>query len=46
MSEERSEERGEAQAIEGYGCICGFKTAERRTTVQTLGLRCHRSNFC
>lgn len=28
-SKER-EERGEAQAIEGYGCICGFKTADKK----------------
>ena len=28
-SEER-EERGEAQAIAGYGCVCGFKTADKK----------------
>ena len=28
--EHGSEEQSEAQAIEGYGCICGFKTADKK----------------
>jgi len=42
MAEEREEraEHGEAQAVEGYGCICGFKTdngKELRTHLMAMG---------
>ena len=36
MVSERSEERGEAQAIEGYGCICGFKTDDKKEMTNHL----------
>jgi len=42
MAEEREEraEHGEAQAVEGYGCICGFKTdngKELRNHLMAMG---------
>lgn len=36
MVSERSEERSEAQAIEGYGCICGFKTDDKKEMTNHL----------